>query len=166
MFEEFYRRHYDAVSRYVSRRLPQDAHDGVIASTFVAAWRKFDAVPDPSLPWLYRIAHFEVAHEHRRARRQPLSVELQDLPITDSHPLEDVMDVSMAFSQLSVDDAELLRLVHWEGLSRDQIAEMLRCTVNTVNVRYHRAMSRLSSTLHRHSNVLSDEVSTKFSGEI
>jgi RNA polymerase sigma-70 factor (ECF subfamily) len=155
-FEEFYRGHYDAVSRYVARRLPPDAHDEVVASTFVVAWRKYNSVVNPSLPWLYRIASYEVAHERRRFSRQTESRELNDLHLTDSLPLEDVLDFSAAFSQLSQSDAELLRLVHWEELSRSDIAELLDCSVNAVNVRYHRALDRLSSTLHRLSNTSSE----------
>ena len=148
-FEAFYRSNYPAISAYVARRLPPNSHDSVVASTFVIAWRKFAVVANPSLPWLYRIAQYEVAHERRRVRRQPESLALQDLQLIDTHPLEDVMDVSLAFSQLSENDAELLRLVHWERLSRAEVAETLGCSINTVNVRYHRAIDRLSATMHR-----------------
>jgi len=155
-FEEFYRRNYLAVSRYVARRLPFEDHDGVVASTFVVAWRKFDQVENPSLPWLYRIARYEVAHEYRRNRRDSRSITLRDQAVTDTYAFEDTADVSLAFNQLSEDDAELLRLVHWERLDRSEVAEILGCSVNTVNVRYHRALRRLSSTLHRNSSVSSD----------
>ena len=160
-FEDLYHHHYDAVSRYVARRLPPSAHDEVVAATFVVAWRKFDAVSNPSLPWLYRIASYEVAHERRRVGRQPAFAELNDLNLTDTHSLEDVMDVAAAFSQLSPGDAELLRLVHWERLSRTDVAELLDCSVNTVNVRYHRALARFSSALHRHLNSSSEHAVAK-----
>jgi RNA polymerase sigma-70 factor (ECF subfamily) len=160
-FEDFYRRHYGAVSRYVARRLAPSAHDEVVAATFVVAWRKYSDVSDPSLAWLYRIASYEVAHERRRLSRQPGFDELNDLNLTDTHSLEDVMDVAAAFAQLSESDAELLRLVHWERLSRADVAELLDCSVNTVNVRYHRALARFSSTLHRHLNASDDRAIAK-----
>ncbi|HEV3268913.1 MAG TPA: sigma-70 family RNA polymerase sigma factor [Acidimicrobiales bacterium] len=160
-FEDLYHSHYDAVSRYVARRLPSSAHDEVVASTFVVAWRKFDAALNPSLPWLYRIASYEVAHERRRVGREPAFAELNDLHLTDTHSLEDVMDVAAAFSQLSPNDAELLRLVHWERLSRADVAELLDCSVNAVNVRYHRALARFSSALHRHLNSSSERAVAK-----
>jgi len=159
-FEEFYRRHYVAVSRYVARRLPAEDHDGVVASTFVVAWRKFDQVAEPSLPWLYRIARYEVAHEYRRNRRQTRTIESRDESVTDPYTFEDAADVSIAFNQLSEDDAELLRLVHWERLDRSEVAEILGCSVNTVNVRYHRALRRISSTLHRLSSLSDDAVAS------
>jgi RNA polymerase sigma-70 factor (ECF subfamily) len=131
VFESFYRDHYDTISRYVVRRVPRSSHDEVVAATFAVAWRKFDDVADPSLTWLYRIASFEVAHERRRIVRHPEAAELNDLHLIDSSPVEEVFDVSRAFSQLSENDAELLRLVYWEDLSRSDIAEVLSSTLLT-----------------------------------
>jgi RNA polymerase sigma factor (sigma-70 family) len=151
-FEEFYRSHYNAISRYVARRLPASSHDEVVAEVFVVAWRKSTTAAEPSLPWLYRIARYEVNHERRRLGRHPVVAELNDLGLTDTLPLEDVFDFSRALDQLSESDAELLRLVHWEELSRIDIAEVLGCSVNAANVRYHRALDRLSGALDRLTN--------------
>jgi RNA polymerase sigma factor (sigma-70 family) len=147
-FESFYRSHFDAVSHYVKRRLPRSSHDEVVAAVFVVAWRKFAEPADPSLPWLYRIARYEVAHERRRLDRRPIATDLTDLELTQTSPSEEVFDVSSAFRQLSERDAELLRLVHWEELSRNDIARVFGCSVNAVNVRYHRALDRLSGAIH------------------
>ena len=148
-FETFYNDHYRAVSRYVARRLPPDSFDAVVAARFVVAWRKFAAVPNPSLAWLYRIASFEVARERELLGRQAQTAELHDLDSINTAPLEDVLDVSTAFSQLSESDAELLRLVYWENLSRNEIADALGLSVNAVNVRYHRALERVSGAVSR-----------------
>jgi RNA polymerase sigma factor (sigma-70 family) len=148
-FEVFYNDHYRTVSRYVARRVAPSSHDEVVAATFVVAWQKFASASNPSLPWLYRIANYEVAHEYRRSGRDAKLVELNDLHLIDDAPMEDVFDVSKAFSQLSESDAELLRLVYWENLSRNEIAEVLGLSVNTVNVRYHRALDRVSGAVKR-----------------
>ena len=148
-FEEFYRLHFAALSRYVTRRLPASSHDEVVAAAFVIAWKKFASVETPSLPWLYRIASFEVAHERRRLGRVPESVELSDLNVSDKYDLEDVMDISSAFTKLSENDQEILRLLYWEDLTRPEISEVLGCSVNALNVRIHRALERLRATLRR-----------------
>ena len=109
----------------MARRLPTESFDAVVAATFIVAWRKFAAVPHPSLAWLYRIASFEVARERELLDRQRQTTELHDMDLIDTAPLEDVLDVSKAFSQLSESDAELLRLVYWENLSRNEIANVL-----------------------------------------
>jgi RNA polymerase sigma factor (sigma-70 family) len=148
-FEEFYRLHYVAVSRFVARRVPPDSHDDVVASTFVVAWRKFDHITEPALPWLYRTAGFEVAHEHRRLAKDLVLADLDDPPFTDVFSLENTFDLSLALDEISNADAELLRLIHWEELSREDVARTLSCSVNAVNVRYHRAIERVSGALNR-----------------
>lgn len=165
-FEMFYNDHYRALSRYVARRVPASSHDEVVAAAFVVAWRKFTTVADPSLAWLYRIASYEVAHERRRLGRQPRVAELDDLHLIDIVPLEEVFEVSEAFSQLSESDAELLRLVYWENLNRNDIAEILGTSVNAVNVRHHRALERLSGAISRLAVVAqADEVTNPFPKE-
>jgi RNA polymerase sigma-70 factor (ECF subfamily) len=156
-FETFYNDHYRAVARYVARRLPTDSFDAVVAATFVVAWRKFAAVPIPSLAWLYRIASFEVARERELLGRQPQTAELHDLDSIDTAPFEDVLDVSKAFSELSESDAELLRLVYWENLSRNEIADVMGLSVNAVNVRYHRALERVSGAVSRLAHIAQAE---------
>ena len=148
-------------SRYVARRLPASSHDEVVAAAFVVAWHKFTTANTPSLAWLYRIASYEVAHERRRLGRQPEVVVLNDLHLIDTAPLEEVLDVSKAFSQLSESDAELLRLVYWENLSRHEIADVFGTSVNTVNVRHHRALDRLSGAISRLVNVARVEQSAQ-----
>jgi RNA polymerase sigma-70 factor, ECF subfamily len=146
-FEQLFREHYASVARYVARRLPRESLDDVVAATFVVAWRKFAQAENPNLLWLYRIAGYEVAHERRRLARHPQRGILGDLELTDSLPLEQVIDLALAFSQLSEEDADLLRMVHWEQLERTDIAQLLGCSVNTLNVRYHRAKERLAAAI-------------------
>ena len=143
-FEEFYRRHFTALSRFVTRRLPASSHDEVLAAEFVVAWKKFATVERPSLHWLYRIAGLEVANERRRLGRIPKAVELSDVHLIDKYALEDVMDISSAFSKLNESDQDVLRLLFWEDLSRQEIAVALDCSINTLNARIQRALERLS----------------------
>ena len=82
------------------------------------------------------------------------------MDLIDTAPLEEVLDVSKAFSQLSDSDTELLRLVYWENLSRSEIAEVLGLSVNAVNVRYHRALERVSGALNRMDSVARADQST------
>lgn len=148
-FEEFYRLHYASLSRYVKRRLPPASHDEVIAAAFVIAWKKFASVETPMLPWLYRIAGFEIANERRRLGRISVPVDLSDVGVCDKFDLEDVMDISSAFTQLNEKDREVLRLLYWEDLSRQEAADILGCSINTLTVRVHRALERLRGALSR-----------------
>lgn len=148
-FEVFYKSHIAALSRFVTRRLPANSHDEVLAAAFVVAWKKFATVERPSLPWLYRIASFEVANERRRLGRIPEAVELSDVHLTEKYALEDVMDISTAFSKLNDGDKDILRLLFWEELSRPEIAVVLDCSVNTLNARIQRSLERLRGALSR-----------------
>jgi DNA-directed RNA polymerase specialized sigma24 family protein len=78
-FEQFYRRFVSETTRYVSRRVPPESRDEVVANTFVAAWRKFGSASEPSLQWLYRIAYYEVSHELRRLHRSAKIASVNDL---------------------------------------------------------------------------------------
>src|ERR1035441_10005237 len=83
-FEVFFRAHYERLSLYVARRVPSAGVDDVVAASFVVTWKKFAVVESPSLPWLFRIASYEVANHRRTARRFQGNVTLKlvgDLPI-------------------------------------------------------------------------------------
>jgi DNA-directed RNA polymerase specialized sigma24 family protein len=44
-FESLYRRHYGAILRFAARRADEQSARDVTAETFLAAWRRLDAVP-------------------------------------------------------------------------------------------------------------------------
>jgi RNA polymerase sigma-70 factor, ECF subfamily len=148
-FELFYRTHYRAISHYVLRRVPFDSHDDVVSSVFVVAWRKYSLTSEPSLAWLYRIASNEVAHERRRLARQPRLRELRDDDISANPPDPKSNVIALALRRLHDRDVELLRLIVVEELSREEAATVLRCTVETLNVRLHRARIRFANALDR-----------------
>ncbi len=149
-FEEFFRTHYERLSLYVARRVPSAGVDDVVATSFVVAWKKFAMVESPSLPWLFRIASYEVAN-HRRTMHQfdgNVSLELvSDAPTLGETDEFDGFEVVAALQRLSELDQEILQLIHWEGLSRNEAAEVLDVTTNAVNVRYHRALQHLSKQM-------------------
>jgi RNA polymerase sigma-70 factor (ECF subfamily) len=156
-FEAFYRQNFGSISRYVARRLPDDSHDDVVSKTFVVAWKKFDRVLEPSLPWLYRIASFEVLYERRRLAGERIATNAEELVGPETIASDDTDEVAAALRQLSDHDAELLHLIYWEELSRAEVALVLGCTVNTVNVRYHRAIERVAGAHHRLANTHHDQ---------
>jgi RNA polymerase sigma-70 factor (ECF subfamily) len=56
-------------------------------------------------------------------------------------------DVERAVARLSDDDQELLRLVAWEELGREEIALVLGISRTAVRVRLHRARRRLADEM-------------------
>ncbi len=145
-FEVFFRAHYERLSLYVGRRVPSAGVDDVVSASFVVAWKKFAVVESPSLPWLFRIAGYEVANHRRTLRRFAGNVTLElvgDAPKVGGTDEFDGSPVISALQRLSGFDREILQLIHWEGLTRSEAAEVLDLTTNTVNVRHHRALQRL-----------------------
>jgi RNA polymerase sigma-70 factor, ECF subfamily len=148
-FEAFFREHYSNLWRYVARRVPQSKADDVVSASFIVAWEKYSSIESPSLPWLIRIASYEIANARRkqsRERRNCVSIVQDEL----TAPIRDDFDgtrVRNAMATLSDTDQEILRLILWDELSREDIAQILNLSTNAVNVRYHRALQKLERSI-------------------
>lgn len=148
LFESTHR----ALLAYAVRRVtePADAAD-VVAESFLVAWRRIDDVPDgtDARPWMFGVARRVLAnarrgHHRRLALADRLRTHLTDVVDAPSGPGS---DVEHALARLSDDDQELLRLVAWEELARDEIALVLGISRTAVRVRLHRARRRLADQL-------------------
>lgn len=152
-FERVYRDTYGRITAYAARRCrsPQDAAD-VVAETFTIAWRRVRDLPagEQALLWLYGVARKVLANHFRgEVRRQSLSVEL-DTELADLYADPASMElrlIGQVFRTLPEGDRELLSLVAWEGLEREEIATVLGLTRNAVRVRLHRARRRFARAL-------------------
>ncbi len=156
-FDAIFTEHQRHVLAYAMRRTRTlaDAED-VTAETFTIAWRKFDSLPavEP-LPWLYAVARRVLAN-HRRGsgRRERLAALLRVEDVaTPLRAGEDRDGPAFgALASLAPADQELLRLVAWEGLGNQQIAQVLGISPNAVAIRLHRARARFAGALTRTRN--------------
>lgn len=146
--------HSGRVLAYAVRRLrSEEAAKDVVAETFLQAWRRIDALPQDSLPWLLGTARRVISHHLRSARsRQALRQKLQGVSTTDrgGSEVEGAWArerLVVAFESLGLTDQEILTLVDWEGLSNEQAATVMSCSVSTFAVRLHRARRRLKRLL-------------------
>lgn len=153
--EAVYRETYGQITAYAARRChsPQDAAD-VVAETFAIAWRRIGELPDgeEATLWLYGVARKVLANHYRgEVRRQALSVEL-DAEMADLYGASpdsgvEVKAIAQIFRALPDDDRELLSLVAWECLDRQEIATVLGLSRNAVRIRLHRARRRFARAL-------------------
>jgi RNA polymerase sigma-70 factor, ECF subfamily len=152
-FEVAYRELYAPICGYVLRRVrePEDAAE-VIAETFATLWRRFDRCPhgDELRPWLFGVARRVIANQRRGERRRSalgerLAANL--VPETAITPNEASNELARAFASLSDSDRELLSLVAWEGLTREELAVALGTNRAAVRLRLHRARKRLRDAL-------------------
>ena len=156
-FDALFTEYQRPILAYALRRAPTvaDAED-VAAETFTIAWRKFEAIPpDEPLPWLYAVARRVLAN-HRRGsgRRERLAalLRVEDVP-TPMRAGDDLDGPAFgALAALSPADQEVLRLVAWEELGNQAIAEVLGITPNAVAIRLHRARARFADALARTRN--------------
>lgn len=146
-FSELYRAHATAVYRYFVRRAPADDAEDLAAEVLATAWRRRDDVPEGAeLPWLYRTAGFVLAN-HRRKHR-PVPVEEIPEEADDAHDpaLAAVADdeVRRALAALSTRDRQILVLTAWEGLTGEQLAQVLGISRGGADAALSRARSRLA----------------------
>ena len=135
------------------RALAEDATQ----QAFLQAWRAA-ATFEPSKelgPWLATIARRAAIDVHRREARHahsplddadPAASGLVSLPPSVDRVYE-AWQVRQALSELSPDEAELVRLQHMEGFTHNQIAERLNIPVGTVKSRSFRVHRRLAGLL-------------------
>jgi RNA polymerase sigma-70 factor (ECF subfamily) len=151
-FTRLYRLHYDAVERYVRRRIHHGAVRDVVAEVFLTAWRRLPDVPADPLPWLYGTARRTLANElrgtHRRVRLADRVAGHTDVDVRDH--ADDVagrVSLAAALDRLAEPDAEALRLVAWECLTLRQAARAAGCSLPAFAMRLHRARARLRQEL-------------------
>lgn len=156
-FEALYRAHATDVLAYCARRTSREEAKDAASEVFVIALRKMDAVPDgdAALPWLYAVAANVLRNRGRSGRRRlRLVARLRSHSDATSPGPETVIvrkaehqELLDALAALPDKDQEVLRLVEWEGLSREQVAQMMFVSRSAIDKRIHRAYKRLGRTL-------------------
>ncbi|MGX7826439.1 RNA polymerase sigma factor [Actinokineospora sp. 24-640] len=127
-----------------------------VQQAFVQAWRA-SASFDPSLrlsPWLYAIVRRAAIDVYRRGRRfageVPLDLLADGVVVVDAPCLDQawtVVQVHRAIAQMPPDEAQVVRLAYFHGLTHTEISAQLRIPLGTVKSRSARAHRRLAKLL-------------------
>jgi RNA polymerase sigma-70 factor, ECF subfamily len=156
VFAALFRRHADAIGRYLARRIgPHDAED-VLADTFLEAFRqrhRYDFGQPNALPWLYGIATHRLGR-HRRSELKQLKILERSGVDPVAAAFTDRSDARLDTDQAARKIAECLRrlptgqrdallLAAWAELSYEQTAVALSVPVGTVRSRISRARAAL-----------------------
>jgi RNA polymerase sigma-70 factor (ECF subfamily) len=155
-FEDLYRAHAREVHGYCMRRTSSEEAKDATSEVFLVAWRRYGDVPqgDEALPWLYGVARNVLANRARSVRRRDRlaakAAAHHDQAVPGAEPQivrnEEHAELLKALSGLPEKDREILRLVEWEGLSREQVAEMFfvsRAAIDKRIARAYRKMARI-----------------------
>lgn len=139
---------------YFERRLARDEAADALAETLLQAWRRVDSLPEePTLArmWLFRIASNALAN-HRRAgrRRQALADRLRANLTQSQVAVPDLAEqhaVRDAILRLPIQQREVVMLVHWDGLTLTETAQVLGINPSTARTRYATARRILRQAL-------------------
>ncbi len=151
------------VPRFVSLRhhqlgggLSRESLEDATQDALTLIWRKLGEYRgEASLEtWAFRCCDLDLRNALRRARtrRQVAAVDPAELALRGDlvvEPQHDEERLHAALATLPLDEAEVVRLKHFEALTFEEIAVRLSVSPNTAKSRYYRALERLRQTLHR-----------------
>jgi RNA polymerase sigma factor (sigma-70 family) len=151
-FVDVFDRHFDAIHRYLRRRVGDAIADELTAETFAQAFehrKRYDRRRPDARPWLYGIAHNLLRH-HYRDEERALRAYTRNVDLNTSDP-PDVRDSELAelLAELSDGERDVLLLVAWAELEYAEVAEALGIPVGTVRSRLNRARGRIRELLER-----------------
>ncbi|GAB3883824.1 RNA polymerase sigma factor [Microbispora bryophytorum] len=154
-FTDLYDQHYRNVLGYALLRAEPALAEDVASETFLVAWRRWDDIPEPPLPWLLGVTRNLLRNQRvKRLRSDELVTRLAQLStFADGDVAERVADRQEALAVLAglrEQDIEAVVLASWYGLTPAQAAEVAGCSARTYNVRLHRARRRLANALRPH----------------
>ncbi|MCW3494268.1 RNA polymerase sigma factor [Microbacterium sp. SSM24] len=136
---------------YLQRRVGHDDAPDLLGETMVVAWRRVGELPDDperARMWLFGIARGTLLnHARGEHRRWALADRIRSASTTDAPPADEGLEVRDAIARLDPDDAELVRLVHWERMTLVQAAELLGIHDSTARTRYARVKEQLRAAL-------------------
>lgn len=146
---------------YLERRTePRSAAADVLGDAMLIAWKKVSqlpAKPEDARMWLFVIARNTLLNHRRSLGRQRAAVDqLRDIIIrevatepSESDHAETRATVETALASLPRADAELIRLVNWEGFTLSQVAQLEGIAASTIRSRYAKVLKRLATKLGR-----------------
>jgi RNA polymerase sigma-70 factor (ECF subfamily) len=155
---ELYRRHADAIFRYVYYRVgDQVVAEDLVGDVFVRMLEGLPSYQDTGRPfeaWLYRIAHARVVDHYRREKaRRGTSVDEELAAGEEGNPdrlaahRDDTRRVWEALVDLTDDQQQVISLRFLAGYSTAEVAKLLGKTEGAVKALQHRALASLRRLL-------------------
>ena len=154
-FAALYDHYVTRIFKYVYRQVMDEAvAEDITAVTFEKALRhirRYEVQGSSFGAWLYRIAHNELMSHYRR---QKFLLPLKWLGRTEARGAETAVvqreqhsQLHTALAQLSAKDQDIISLRYFEGLTSEEVAEILGCSTQNVYLRLHRALGHLRQQL-------------------
>lgn len=150
-------RHATALARFAASLGVREGIDELVQDTFVRAFNALEGFREDSTlrTWLFTIERRLILDRRRAARREAVSVEVDE---GDAYTEFDALDgmvageteaqVRQAIGRLTRLQREVFLLRVQEGRSYREIAEIVGSTEGATRVHYHNAMKAVKESLH------------------
>jgi RNA polymerase sigma-70 factor (ECF subfamily) len=160
-FERIYHLYEKRLYQYVMTLVNDPSiADDIFGETMMAIWRGAGTFIRTSRvsTWIFGIARHKALDALRRTARRQREVNLDgalEVPSVEDTPLEDIhrkqleLVTQRALSALSREHQEVLRLVFFEDMPYEDIAQLLTIPTNTVKTRVFYAKQHLKAQLDR-----------------
>jgi RNA polymerase sigma-70 factor (ECF subfamily) len=151
-----YRSYGGELYGFALRRLRDEGlAEELVQDVFTRAWRsaeQFEPSRGSVRTWLYAIARNAVIDsERRRGRRPPLSAGESGFEAVDAaEPIESALlryQIQLGISRLTFEHRQVIELVHFRGLSLNEIAQQTGLALGTVKSRLYYATRSLRLAL-------------------
>ena len=158
-FERLYNTYAQRLFRYLFTMIGNaGTSEELTNDVMVAAWKGAGTFRGESRisTWLFGIARYKALNVVRQT--QPLTVDVEiasevaasgegPQDVVQRHSLE--MSVRSALQELTPEHREVVELTFYQGLSYQEIADIMLCPVNTVKTRMFYAKKKLQEVLGR-----------------
>lgn len=140
------------VLRFLLRRVGSDDAPDLFGDTLLIAWRRVDDLPEDATEarmWLFGLARGTLLnHVRGERRRSALADRLRShMPVMTAPPSDAGGEVRDAIARLKPELAEIVQLVHWDGFTLAQAADIIGIPAATARSRYARAKDDLRAAL-------------------
>ena len=144
-----------ARNRKLGRPLGPAELEDLAQDTLLALWRKLERYNGSAAleSWVYSFCFLELMKRLRRERNapHPLAESLEGSPLEPHAPAQvaavEQEHVLAALEGLEPDEAEILRLKHFDDLTFEEIGAALGLSPNTAKTRYYRGLRKLRQRL-------------------
>lgn len=165
---------YPDILSYAGRRTDPSTAEDVVSETFFVVWQRWRDAPETEdekqslRAWTFGVARHMLSNAQRaKFRASKLDTALKaavfaGVPVVepDHGPMVDARQAATAvFLKLPPREQEILQMVAWEGLSIDEVAEVLDTSKTAIAMRLVRARRRLAA-LMRASGLATDDDAT------
>jgi RNA polymerase sigma-70 factor (ECF subfamily) len=147
MLGRFYRQHAPALRLYA--RQWSDSAEDFVHDAFVQLAQQ-SPPPERVLPWLYRVVRNQALAELRSAQRRRRREHRASLPELWFKPVDDrlsAQDATRLLAELTLELREVVVARLWGGLTFDEVAQLVGCSLPTAQRRYEAGLAALRERL-------------------